>query len=118
MTIAGAAGFFGYTLINVLFLTQVWEYSVLEAGLAITPGRSSPRVVAGPSSRLAERFGHRWVLVAGGLIWGLGVLWFIERVGLQPDFVGEWLPGMIILGIGAGTLFPNLSGAGGRLGAG
>jgi NTE family protein len=111
MTVLAAAGFFGYTLINVLFLTQVWGYSVLEAGLAITPGPVVATVIAGPSSRLAERVGHRWVLVAGGLIWGAGLVWFITRVGLQPDFTGEWLPGMIILGIGAGILFPNLSGA-------
>jgi NTE family protein len=111
MTVIAAAGFFGYTLINVIFLTQVWEYSVLEAGLAITPGPVVATLIAGPSSHLAERIGHRWVLVAGGLVWGLGVLWFIERVGLRPDFVGEWLPGMLILGTGAGILFPNLSGA-------
>ncbi len=110
MTVLAAAGFYGYTLVHVLFLTQVWEYSVLEAGFAITPGPIVAVAVAGPTSRIAERFGHRWVLVVGGLIWGLGVLWFVERVGLQPDYVGEWLPGMIILGLGAGTLFPNLSG--------
>jgi NTE family protein len=110
MTIVAAAGFYGYTLVHVLFLTQVWEYTVLEAGLAITPGPLVAVAVAGPTSKIAERFGHRWVLVAGGLIWGLGVAWFVRRVGLSPDFVGEWLPGMIILGIGAGTLFPNLSG--------
>jgi NTE family protein len=111
MTVIAAAGFYGYTLINVLFLTQVWHYSVLDAGLAITPGPVVATAVAGPASRLAERFGHRWILVIGGLIWGTGVLWFVERVGLQPDYVGEWLPGMIILGLGAGILFPNLSGA-------
>jgi NTE family protein len=110
MTVIAAAGFYGYTLINVLFLTQVWDYSVLEAGLAITPGPIVAVVIAGPSSRVAERFGHRWVLVAGGLIWGLGLIWFIDRVGLRPDFLGEWLPGMLILGVGAGILFPNLSG--------
>jgi EmrB/QacA subfamily drug resistance transporter len=110
MTVIAAAGFYGYTLINVLFLTQVWDYSVLEAGLAITPGPIVAVVIAGPSSRVAERFGHRWVLVAGGVIWGLGLIWFIDRVGLRPDFLGVWLPGMLILGVGAGILFPNLSG--------
>ncbi|HEU0316786.1 MAG TPA: MFS transporter, partial [Solirubrobacteraceae bacterium] len=34
MTVVAAAGFYGYTLCNVLFLTGVWRYSVLEAGLA------------------------------------------------------------------------------------
>jgi EmrB/QacA subfamily drug resistance transporter len=111
MTVIGAAGFYGYTLVNVLFLTGVWGYSVLQAGLALTPGPVVAVLVAGPTSRLVLRIGHRPVLVAGGLIWGGAVLWFVLRVGLAPDFLGRWLPGMVLLGIGAGTLFPNLSGA-------
>src|SRR5215470_15215895 len=111
MTVIGAAGFYGYTLANVLFLTGLWRYSVLEAGLALTIGPVVAVAVAGPTSRLVQRIGPRPVLVAGGLWWGGAVLWFVERVGTTPDFVGEWLPGMVLLGIGAGTLFPNLSGA-------
>jgi len=110
MMIIGAAGFYGYTLSNVLFLTGVWRYSVLQAGLALTAGPVVAVVVAGPASRLAQRIGPRPVLVAGGLLWGGAVLWFVERVGTKPDFAGQWLPGMVLLGIGAGTLFPTLSG--------
>ena len=111
MTIVAAAGFYGYTLTNVLFLTGVWHYSVLKAGLSLTPGPFVAAAVAGPTSRLVQRIGHRPVLVAGGLIWGGGVLWFVQRVGVKPAFLSEWLPGIVLLGIGAGTLFPNLSGA-------
>ena len=111
MTIVTAAGFYGYTLTNVLFLTGVWRYSVLDAGLALTPGPFVAAAIAGPTSRLVQRIGHRPVLAAGGLIWGGGVLWLVERVGPTPDFVGEWLPGIVLLGIGAGTLFPNLTSA-------
>lgn len=111
MTIIAAAGFYGYTLTNVLFLTGVWRYSVLQAGLALTPGPFVAAAVAGPTSRLVQRIGHRPVLVAGGLIWGGAVMWFVEEVGTAPDFLGEWLPGILMLGVGAGTLFPNLSGA-------
>ena len=111
MTIVGAAGFYGYTLTNVLFLTGVWHYSVLQAGLALTPGPFVAVAAAGPTSRLVQRVGHRPVLVAGGLFWGGAVMWFVERVGTTPAFLSQWLPGMVLLGIGAGTLFPNLSGA-------
>ncbi|HLJ04419.1 MAG TPA: DHA2 family efflux MFS transporter permease subunit [Solirubrobacteraceae bacterium] len=111
MTVVAAAGFYGYTLTNVLFLTGVWRYTVLQAGLALTPGPFVAAAVAGPTSRLVQRIGHRPVLVAGGLIWGGAVLWFVEQVGVVPDFLGEWLPGIVMLGIGAGTLLPNLSGA-------
>ena len=85
MTVIGAAGFFGYTLANVLFLTSVWRYSVLQAGLALTIGPAVAVAVAGPTSRLAQRLGPRPVLVAGGLVWGGAVLWFVERIGVTPD---------------------------------
>jgi NTE family protein len=111
MTVIAAAGFYGYTLTNVLFLTGVWRYSVLQAGLSLTPGPFVAAAVAGPSSRLVGRLGHRPVLVAGGLIWGGAVLWFVERVGTTPSFLDQWLPGILLLGVGAGILFPNLSGA-------
>jgi NTE family protein len=111
MTILAGAGFYGYTLVNVLFLTGVGRYSVLEAGLAITPGPLVAAAVAGPTSRLAGRIGHRPVLVAGGLIWAGALTWFITQVELTPDFVSIWLPGMLMLGLGAGTLLPNISAA-------
>ena len=111
MTIVASAGFYGYTLTNVLYLTGVWKYSVLEAGLALTPGPFVAAAIAGPASRFARRFGHRVVLAVGGLWWGAAVLWFVVQVGPTPDFLGDWLPGMILLGIGAGTTFPTLAGA-------
>ena len=111
MTVIAAAGYYGYTLSNVLFLTYVWHYSALKAGLALTPGPFVAAAVAGPSSKLVLRVGHRPVLVAGGLIWGAAVLWFVERVGLAPAFLRQWLPGIVLLGIGAGILFPNLTSA-------
>ena len=110
MTIIGAAGFYGYTLSNVLFLIGVWRYPILQAGLALTVGPVVAVVVAGPASRLAQRIGPRPVLVAGGLLWGGAVMWFVARVGTTPDFAGGWLPGMVLLGIGAGITFPNLTG--------
>jgi NTE family protein len=111
VTIVMAGGFYAYTLCNVLFLTSVWRYSILSAGLALTPGPLTAMAVAGPASRIVERFGHRTVAVPGALIWAGGMAYFATALGASPDFLGGWLPGMLILGIGAGLTFPTLSGA-------
>jgi len=111
VTIVMASGFYAYTLCNVLFLTSVWRYSILTAGLALTPGPFTAMAVAGPASRLVERVGHRPVVVPGALVWAGGMAWFASQLGVTPDFLGGWLPGMLILGVGAGLTFPTLSGA-------
>ncbi len=111
VTVVMASGFYGYTLCNVLFLTTIWKYSILKAGLSMTPGPLVAIAVAAPASRAVGRWGHRAVAVPGALIWAAGVAFFATRLGLSPDFTGAWLPGMVILGVGAGLTFPTLSGA-------
>jgi NTE family protein len=111
VTIVMASGFYAYTLCNVLFLTGVWRYSILTAGLALTPGPLTAMVVAGPASWAVERLGHRAIAVPGTLIWAAGMAYFATTLGTSPDFLGGWLPGMVILGIGAGLTLPTLSGA-------
>ncbi len=109
-TTLAAAGFYGYTLVNVLFLTGVWHYSILDAGLGITPGPFVAVAVARPAERLAERLGTRLVLLLGGLFWAGGVFWFVTETGSRAQYLGHWLPGMVLAGIGAGVFFPMMSG--------
>jgi NTE family protein len=109
-TVLGAAGFFGYTLINVLFLTEIWHYGVIDAGLAMTPGPLIAATIASPASRLVARFGPRAVIAPGAFVWSAAVVWLITRVGSSPDFIHQWLPGVVMTGIGAGLVFPTLSG--------
>ena len=111
VTVVMASGFYGYTLCNVLFLTTIWKYSILKAGLSMTPGPLVAIAVAAPASRAVGRWGHRAVAVPGALIWAAGVAFFATQLGVSPNFTGAWLPGMVILGIGAGLTFPTLSGA-------
>ena len=70
-TLLYAMGFFAMLLGNILFLTSVWHYSILKAGLAVTPGPLVVAVVSGPAGKLAMRFGFRRVLLVGfvGLRW-------------------------------------------------
>ncbi len=113
-TLLMSTGFFAYTLGNVLFLTGVWHYSILQAGLALTPEPILALALAEPTirllRRLAQDMAHRLLLVLGALIWASGMAYLALRLGSKPDFLGGWLPGMAILGVGGGLALPTLSG--------
>ncbi len=109
-TLLFAAAFFSLILGNVLFLTGVWGYTVLQAGAATLPGPTLSTVFAGPAGRLADRFGHRAVIVPGALVFAAGVM-VLRSAGAQPDWLGLWLPGACLTGIGIGLAFPTLGSA-------
>jgi EmrB/QacA subfamily drug resistance transporter len=109
-TLLFAAAFFSMILGNILFLTGVWEYSVLSAGLSVAPGPLASAIVAGPAGGLADRFGHRAVIVPGTLVYAAGLL-ILRGAGVEPDYLGTWLPGQVLVGIGIGLAFPTLGAA-------
>jgi EmrB/QacA subfamily drug resistance transporter len=109
-TLLFAAAFFSLILGNVLFLTSIWGYTVLQAGLATLPGPTLSTIVAGPAGRLADRFGHRAVIVPGALFFAAGVM-ILRSAGAEPDWLGLWLPGSCLTGIGIGLAFPTLGAA-------
>jgi EmrB/QacA subfamily drug resistance transporter len=106
-----AMGFFAMLLGNVLFLTSVWHYSILRAGLAITPGPLVVAAVSGPAGRLAARLGFRPVLLSGAACFAGSLAWYAIRIGLHPSYLAEWLPATLVAGLGIGLTFPVLSAA-------
>lgn len=86
-----------------LFMTEVWDYSILQVGLAMTPGPAVLVLFAPFAGRLADAYGFKWLLVAGSTMATLGTAWMAWR--LQPDeiYVRAFLPGT--LGIGFGMAF-------------
>jgi EmrB/QacA subfamily drug resistance transporter len=109
-TLLFAAAFFSLILGNVLFLTGVWGYTLLQAGAATLPGPILSTVFAGPAGRLADRFGHRAVIVPGTVLFAAGVM-VLRSAGAEPDWLGLWLPGACLTGIGIGLAFPTLGSA-------
>ena len=78
-TLVMAGGFFAYTLGNVLFLTNVWHYSILRAGLALTPEPIVALLLAEPTIRLLRRLTQRLVLILGALVWAGGMAYLALR---------------------------------------
>jgi len=104
-----AAAFYAKILIDVLFLTSIWHYSVLGAGAAMTPGPLITAILATPAGRLADRFGIAPVAAAGAVIYALGCAWYALRTGSSPNYVAQWLPGAGLTGIGIALAFPSLT---------
>jgi MFS family permease len=104
-------GFFAMLLGNILFLTSVWHYTILRAGLAVTPGPLVVAVVAGPAGKLAGRYGFRRVLLSGFVVFAAGLAWYATHVGLHARYLEIWLPGTLVVGLGIGLTFPVLGAA-------
>jgi nitrate/nitrite transporter NarK len=98
-------GFYALLLCSVLFLTGVWDYSILRAGIALTPGPLMAAIAAVVGGRLSDRFGQRVVAIPGGLLFALGASLFALNVGLAPRYASDFLPATILTGAGIGLSF-------------
>ena len=110
-TVLAGMGFYAYLLTNILWLTYVWHYSILVAGLALVPAALVATVVAAVLGPVAQRRGYVAFIVPGAVIWAAAYVWYATQVGLTPDFVGEWLPGQLLSGLGVGATLPLLGSA-------
>lgn len=106
-SVAFSMMFFGF----FFFMTQVWHYSLPQAGVAVTPGPLLVVPVAILSGRFAAKAGHRPLLVLGSLLFGAGGLWLMLMPTATPNYLGAWLPGMVMTGVGVGMTLPSLSAA-------
>jgi len=108
------AGFGAFVLSAVEFLTGVWHYSAVEAGLAIAPG---PLMVL-PFARVvapwlaAQMGGPGRVAVIGCAVNALSQLLWLYRMQAEPAYLTHLLPAQLLGGAGVGLAIPSLLGAG------
>jgi EmrB/QacA subfamily drug resistance transporter len=103
-------GFYALLLGNILFLTQVWRYSLLEAGFAVTPAALTAAIAAAAGGRLVERFASRQVAVPA-LVLFCGACLAYHGAGPRPDWLGHWLPAQLLSGTAIGLTFAGLTSA-------
>ena len=100
-----SAAFYALLLANILFTTEVWGWSVLKAGVAVTPAPLMAALSAPIAGALADRFGQRVVALPGALLFASGCLYLSLNMGVTPDYVGDLLPGQLLTGAGVGVSF-------------
>jgi MFS family permease len=100
-----AAAMFAWFFLSALYLQLVLDYSPLQVGLAFLPGNVIMGIFSlGLSARLVMRFGIRRPLAVGLGIAAVGLLLF-SRAPVGGSFLVDVLPGMLLLGFGAGMAF-------------
>lgn len=106
-----SAAFYALLLANILFLTAVWEYDVLTAGLAVTPGPVMAAAASPLAGRVADRYGPRIAIVAGAVLFTAGCALFAARIGADPAWLATFLPATLLTGAGVGAVYAGLGAA-------
>ena len=108
------AAFGAFVLNSVEFLTGVWHYTAIRAGLAIGPG---PLMVL-PFARMAaprlaaQLGGPGRVAVIGCLVNAGAMALWLAQIQAQPAYLTRLLPAQLLGGAGVGLAIPSLLGAG------
>jgi len=98
---------------SVLFLTTVWGFSALEAGLAVSPGALVALVLALPAGRVANRVGTGKVAACGGMVFSIACVASAVCFTETPN-LGLWLAVSTLLGMAGALTFTGLGSAGMR----
>jgi len=105
MGVLWAAAMFAWFFISALYMQLVLGYTPMQVGLSFLPANVIMAIFSlGLSAKCVGRFGLRGPLMAGLLLAASGLALF-ARAPVQGTFLVDVLPGMLLLGLGAGIAF-------------
>ncbi|CAN5573596.1 DHA2 family efflux MFS transporter permease subunit [soil metagenome] len=105
-----AFGMLGIFFPMTLFLQQALGYSPIKAGLSMTPMSIMILIAAPFAGRFTDRFGPRWILVAGTGLMTIGILLIVQSISLETTPL-SLAPSMAITGLGMGMTFSPMTAA-------
>jgi EmrB/QacA subfamily drug resistance transporter len=115
-TVSGAnvAGFilgtalFAMFLMLTLYMQQVLGYSAMKTGVAYLAVAGTAIIWSAVAAQLVTRIGVKPVLVAGMATLTAGLVYFTQ-VSVGGSYVGDLLPGFLLVGFGIGFAFVPIS---------
>jgi predicted MFS family arabinose efflux permease len=99
-----ATGIISMFYFLTLYMQNVLGYSPLQAGSAYLPLCFVVGIGAEISSNLLGRIGSRPLIIAGAAIASGGIFW-LSRIPVDGSFLGDLLPGMLVMALGLGIVF-------------
>jgi EmrB/QacA subfamily drug resistance transporter len=98
------AGVFAMLFFVTLYMQEILHYSPIKAGAAYLPITAGFGLSGAISSQLVTRIGTRPVAVVGALLGAAGV-YYLARVPVHGSYLGDVLPGMLVMALGMGGVF-------------
>jgi EmrB/QacA subfamily drug resistance transporter len=99
---------FAMFLMLTLYMQQVLGYSAMRTGVAYLAVAGTAIVWSGVAAQLVNRVGVKPVLIAGMASLTAGLVYFTQ-VSVGGSYVGDLLPGFLLIAIGLGFSFVPIS---------
>ena len=99
---------FGMFLMLTLYMQQVLHYSAMRTGVAYLAVAGTAIVWSALAAQLVTRVGVKPVLVTGMTALSAGLLYFTQ-VSVGGTYLGDLLPGFLLISIGIGFSFVPIS---------
>ncbi|WP_081639957.1 DHA2 family efflux MFS transporter permease subunit [Actinomadura flavalba] len=104
-----AVAMFAWLLATPLFVATVWDYSILKAGLAVTPGAFASAVAAIGIARIRRRGLQRAAVSVGMVLFTANAVWLWLALTDRPAFLPLWLATGLLGGTGIGLTLTGLN---------
>lgn len=104
---AFSAMFFGL----ILFLVNVWDWSILKAGLAIAPGPLIAAMLAPRLGKLAGQIGQRPLIIVGGLLFAASGLYRLLFLSADVDYLVDFAVPLAFVALAIPLVFPQTTSA-------
>ncbi len=102
---AFSALFFGL----ILFLVDVWDWSILRAGFAVAPGPLAAALLAPRFGTMAGRIGQRPLVVAGGLLFAAAGFWRLVFLTDEVDYPFDFGIPLAMVAVSIPLVFPQVT---------
>jgi EmrB/QacA subfamily drug resistance transporter len=99
---------FSMFLMLTLYMQQVLGYSAMKTGVAYLAVAGTAIVWSGVAAQLVTRLGVKPVLVVGMVTLTAGLAYFTQ-VSVGGSYLGDLLPGFLLIGVGIGFSFVPIS---------
>jgi EmrB/QacA subfamily drug resistance transporter len=99
---------FGMFLMLTLYMQQVLHYSAMKTGVGYLAVAATAIVWSALAAQLVTRVGVKPVLVTGMTALAAGLLYF-SQVSVDGTYLGDLLPGFLLISVGIGFSFVPIS---------